>query len=189
MSAISLSILIPSVTERLQQLTTIYSELARQALNLPVEILALVDNKRRTTGAKRNQLLTAARGRYVSFVDDDDKVAPDYVQALLHASASDPDCIVFEVMVYMNGAPDRVTRFHPSYEHANLPSEYRRKPNHVMCYRREIAIRHAYQDTSFGEDTDWAARASRDALRVHQISKVLYHYDVVPKDTNWYFKG
>ena len=185
--ALLLSILIPSVTERLEHLARVYGELSRQADKLPVEVLALVDNKRRTTGAKRNELVALARGAYVAFVDDDDRVTEDYVASLLDGIAARPDCVLFDVMVHIAGQA-RICRYDPDYEHADLPNEYRRRPNHVMCYDRQIAVRHPYADVSYGEDTEWATRASRDVRRVHRISRVLYHYDVIEKPPSWYFR-
>ena len=62
----------------------LYSLLETQGVaRLPdVECLYLLDNKRRTVGAKRNALLDMARGEYVSFIDDDDMVAADYVKRI-----------------------------------------------------------------------------------------------------------
>ena len=184
---LSLSILIPSVTERLEHFSRTYGELSRQAGNLPVEVLAIVDNKRRTTGAKRNELVALSRGAYVVFVDDDDRVTEDYVRSLLDGVEARPDCVLFDVMVHISGQEPRICRYDPSYDHVNLPNEYRRRPNHVMCYARQIAIRHPYADISYGEDTEWATRASRDIRRVHRIPRVLYHYDVIEKSPSWYF--
>ncbi|SCM92825.1 Uncharacterized protein BWINRASL_01028 [Bacillus mycoides] len=46
--------------------------LYEQAQNKPVEILVLLENKKRTTGEKRNILVEQAKGEYVAFVDDDE---------------------------------------------------------------------------------------------------------------------
>ena len=43
----------------------------------------MLDNKRRSVGSKRNCLLDSAHGEYVSFIDDDDEVATDYVDKIL----------------------------------------------------------------------------------------------------------
>jgi len=81
-----LSILTPAVPSRLGALDALCSELAAQIGELPVEHLVLLDNKRRTVGEKRDSLLRIARGDFVAFVDDDDKVSGDYVQAILDRS-------------------------------------------------------------------------------------------------------
>ncbi|MCJ7992656.1 glycosyltransferase [Priestia sp. OVS21] len=102
---IKLSVLIPSTPERLTHLARMISELERQSAQLPVEILAMIDNKKRTIGAKRNILIEQAQGKYVSFVDDDDRIEPDYIQTLVETINQNPnaDCITFDVEVNLSG--------------------------------------------------------------------------------------
>ena len=50
-----------------------------------VELLVLIDNKKRTLGAKRNEMIGLAKGEYVVFIDDDDLVSEDYVESILEA--------------------------------------------------------------------------------------------------------
>lgn len=50
-----------------------------------IEVLALVDDGRRTIGDKRNALSSICRGLYRTFVDDDDVVSKFYVSRLLEA--------------------------------------------------------------------------------------------------------
>jgi Glycosyl transferase family 2 len=79
------SILIAGIPERYHVVhPLLLSLLEHQAVaRMPdVELLYLLDNRRRSVGAKRNALLGAATGEYVSFVDDDDQVANDYVQKI-----------------------------------------------------------------------------------------------------------
>ena len=186
-ASIRLSVLIPSVPERFAHLTRVYGALIEQVGDRPVEVLVLVDNKRRTTGHKRNDLVRLARGEYVAFVDDDDRIGNDYIAELLRAIDTKADCILFDVMVNNDGVPDRICRYDRRFRDVKLPTEYRRKPNHLMCYRREIALRHEFRDQSFGEDGDWAARASRDIRTQTYIRKTLYHYDYVAKALDWYY--
>lgn len=67
--------------------------------------MALVDNRKRTTGAKRNDLIDLAKGEYVTFIDDDDWAGANYVQSILGAIDQYPgtDCIVFDVAFYLHG--------------------------------------------------------------------------------------
>ncbi|HHT7236965.1 MULTISPECIES: hypothetical protein [Bacillus] len=57
MTNIALSILIPSVPERMTHLKRMIDTLYEQAYNKPVEILVMLENKKRSTGEKRNILI------------------------------------------------------------------------------------------------------------------------------------
>ena len=58
-----------------------------------VEVLTEVDSKQITTGAKRNNLLNKAQGKYICFIDDDDHIYPNYIKLILEAIEWDADCI------------------------------------------------------------------------------------------------
>ena len=62
-----LSILICSIEERNQKLQRLLALLAKQATP-DVEVLTSIDNKKKSVGQKRNELLDRARGQYVAFV-------------------------------------------------------------------------------------------------------------------------
>src|SRR6187200_1615776 len=64
-----------------------------------VEILCLLDNQKMMLGDKRNQLVNVAQGTHVVFVDDDDRIAPRYLAAILQALRWDPDVITFQASV------------------------------------------------------------------------------------------
>src|SRR4030095_2341394 len=76
-------------------LETLCKVIADQIRNDPVEHLVLLDNKKRTVGEKRDALMRAARGDYISFVDDDDMIALDYVALILQKIRLAPDVITF----------------------------------------------------------------------------------------------
>ncbi|MCM3750332.1 glycosyltransferase family 2 protein [Paenibacillus pasadenensis] len=183
-----LSVLIPSLPERSASLAAVLEELQAQLLGQPVELLVLSDNRKRTTGAKRNSLLQQAKGRFVVFADDDDRLSHDYVAKLVEAIRREPDsdCIVFDVMVYSGGQPFRLCKYGTEYEYGMDYNYYYRKPNHLMAYRKEIALKHPFADLSYGEDDEWAARASAEVKRQVRIDAVLYHYDWAIKPQSWY---
>lgn len=79
------SILIAGIPERyhlVQPLLLSILEHQSVARMPDVELLYLLDNRRRSVGAKRNALLGAATGEYISYIDDDDSVSNDYVQKI-----------------------------------------------------------------------------------------------------------
>ena len=90
-----LSILICTVPSRVGNfLPAAVTELQRQIDSSgqgQVELIYLGDNKQRTVGRKRNDLLQLAQGEYVAFVDDDDRVAPNYISRI-HFNQNTPIC-------------------------------------------------------------------------------------------------
>lgn len=177
------SVLILGVSSRLSSSgPRIFRELERQAQGKSAEICYLIDNKCRTVGAKRNAIMKIANGDYVAFVDDDDRVALNYVSHILNALASRPDVVVFDVAVsgYASlGHADKIAHYDLSFAHENLPTEFRRRPNHVMVWRTALARSVPFADVSRGEDDPWAAAmiARHPRLKQVRISETLYYYD------------
>jgi len=167
-----LSILICSVDNRLNELNLLMPTLCRE----DVEVLWLGDNRKMTIGEKRNWLLSMAKGEYVVFVDDDDRLEPDYVDELLLGCIHDSDVICFNVMYSpINGEPMPVY-YSSRYVDENKDGFFLRAPNHLMCFKRELALRIMFIETNFGEDNDFAARIKPLIKSEWQINKVLYHY-------------
>ena len=192
-----LSVLMASVSSRLAtKMPRVFLELERQAKGKDVEILVLLDDRKRSIGHKRNALVSIAQGAFVAFVDDDDRVATDYVDSLLEkigegTDAPQPDVIVFDVWVsgYYEqfGLSDRLCSYDLDHEHQTLTDRYHRKPNHLMAWRTALVKQEPFSDSSSGEDTDWAHRICRrfeNLLRQERIDKVLYSYDFDTNDTS-----
>ncbi|WIY84327.1 glycosyltransferase [Propionimicrobium sp. PCR01-08-3] len=186
-----LSVLVPSVASRRDTfLPSILDQLYGQHEALSdvdrsrIEILTLVDAKGVSLGQKRNDMINLARGRYVVFVDDDDRLEDDYLVALLEAANSGADVITFHVSVSTDGGSPTVCKYGLEYEHnENIANEFHRIPNHICMVRRDLASRSPFPDKSFGEDSEYAARLRPLLLSEHKIDRVLYHYDYVPSQS------
>lgn len=176
-----LSILIPSLTKRRGLLQNIMGILQSQ-LTDQVEVLTDIDQGERTTGKKRNDLIARAMGEYVVFVDDDDDVSQTYIEDILQAAATNPDCIVFSGWMTTNGICRR--DFHLSIHHPytavtrNGKEEYLRYPNHITPIRRSIAASVPFPNQTIGEDYIWATKIHDQKLLQTEvrIHKFLYHY-------------
>lgn len=143
-----------------------------------VEILCLLDNKKRTVGKKRNDLLQLAQGEYVAFVDDDDRVADDYVSYLLKGIASGADVINFKVSCSVNGGEYRDVFYDARFRRdQNFKDRYERRPNHLMCTKRELALKAGFPEQNMGEDDVYAGRLRPLIKKQAFIDKILYYYD------------
>lgn len=176
-----LSILVPTIPGRQYTfLPKILSQLEEQCRGQEVEVLCLYDNKKMSVGEKRNRLMSLASGKYITFIDDDDRVAEDYVSSIIEAIDNNPktDCIVFDCVCTQNNK----FRQHCKYGVELNPSRYDAvnwtgKPAHTMVWRRTLATSEAFPERNFGEDSDWVSRAWPKIVYQTRIDKVLYYYD------------
>jgi len=193
--------LIAAIPERFHSVQPLlYSLLESQSVarRPDVELCYLMDNRRRSVGAKRNALLDLSRGEYVSFIDDDDEVATDYVQKIAAAIAAgrrssppaDVICFPQKATIQPAGVVHEC-----SYSLAHFrsrPPESRRqlapsdKPNtllwtgppaHTMAWRREIVKDTRFEERNFGEDTAWVDAVCAAAKTEIQLEcEPLYFY-------------
>lgn len=171
-----LSILICTLPSRTSQLNSLLKTLMKN-LDTDVEVLYLGDNKKRTVGEKRNDLLRISHGDYVVFVDDDDKVVEDYAFCLLRGIQSNADVICFDVECSVNGSPFKRVIYDAKFPiDTNLPDRYERMPNHLMCVKREIALKAMFPEKNFGEDQQYARNIKRYIKTQARINKTLYYY-------------
>lgn len=203
------SILIAGIPERYHLAQPLlYSLLESQMVSrMPdVELLYLLDNKRRPVGAKRNALLDAARGQYVSFIDDDDSVADDYVRRIYRAiiegrKTTPPDIICFRQTAHLSPhgithdchyslqywrerEPDKRRGVEVAYGSDGKPIanvfKWTGPPAHTMVWRREIVKDVRFPDKQFGEDVSWVDAACERAVSEIQLGGeplYIYRYD------------
>ncbi len=173
-----LSILIPTVLERSQQLAVLMAILAPQAIGRPVEILSFCDNCQRTIGLKRQSLLDISRGKYVAFCDDDDSVADDYIATLCDMAKVEVDVLCFNQLAKWNEHESLVEfrlDFQPGGQF-NPSGITQRFPWHVCAWNRKLAQQCVFTDKNWGEDADWVAQAFELAKTEAYNPKTLHFY-------------
>ena len=190
---IDFSILVCSIFERRAFLNRLLDVLEPQ-LKPNVELLVLNDNVKRPIGTKRNNLMDLAQGKYFCFIDDDDLVVPEYVDEVLAHIPEDPDTIVYDSLYTENGQNPKPVKHGKDFGHYTAPDAYYRRPNHKMVHKRSIVVER-FQDISFGEDDEWAARHLKYIKTEARIDKVLYlheystltrkHYNIPPEWRNY----
>lgn len=142
-----------------------------------IEVLTLIDNKTMSIWEKRNWLLSMAKWEYITFVDDDDKISTDYIYELLKWIESRKDVICFNANISINWEPYKLVDYDINNPHTLKDGVYLRLPNHLMCWRTELAKQIKYEDISFWEDTKRANNMIWLVHNQHKIRKVLYYYD------------
>lgn len=155
-----------------------------------VEVVIYWDNFEAGLGAARQALLDDARGRWVSFVDDDDEVPGYFVDKVMGALATDPDYVGWRQQLYVDGRADKPT-FH-SLRHDRWWDDrygYYRHVSHLNPIRTDMA-RLGRFDRRVPEDADWAeqvhARISRRPnLREVFIDEVMYLYRYSADTSLW----
>jgi cellulose synthase/poly-beta-1,6-N-acetylglucosamine synthase-like glycosyltransferase len=172
-----LSLLICSLTERDHKLQRLLDVLNPQ-INEQVEVLWYVDNGEATIGDKRNDLVAAANGDYIAFIDDDDMVSDDYVEKILKAVESDPDCASLTGIIYFANGASRI--FDHSIEHdgwfTGADGNYYRTPNHLNAIKASIVRRFPFKPLNHGEDQHFSNLIKHALSSEVRVAGEIYYY-------------
>lgn len=181
-----LSILTPSIPSRLPVLASLLNKVECQIGDLPIEHLTLLDHKSMSIGMKRDILLHSARGKFVSYVDDDDDLSDNYCSELIKAIQEYPDvdCVVFNQTCYLDENLPFTVRFGLEYqnEQARINRQngryvdIKRKPWTCCAWNAKLAKRFHYPDDGFSEDFDYCKQLWVEAKTQHRIDLPLHIY-------------
>lgn len=176
-----LSLLIASVPNRTALASALFRKLDIQCQGRPVEILMFTDNRWRTLGEKMNDLMDLARGRYLTFIDDDDDVEGHYVELVLDTIVHNVDVHVINYRVSVTLDGERSMGFvYPSLKNPN--EEFRpdritlRKPMQTSVWRADLAKSSRWGVGQYNVDAAWAKPLWDLATTEAYIAETLYHY-------------
>lgn len=154
-------------------------ELDRQSSGLEVEVLFEEDNKQISVGAKRQKLLLRAKGDYVAYFDSDDWPYDWYVQDILIALESKPDCVGFLIHMTTNNANPQTCCHSLQYKKwdKNVDGyDYVRNVTHFNPVRRDLALKVGFKDLRHGEDFTYSNSITRLCMKEVFLNKRLFHY-------------
>jgi glycosyltransferase involved in cell wall biosynthesis len=178
-------ILICSIEHRTPMLADLLTHLERQLVP-GVGVLVYRDNLETGYGEKCQRLLESSTADYVSFLDDDDWVEPDFIPAIMEALAEDPDYVGFRVKFTRDGNP-QLPVFH-TLQHGvgwkDGADALYRDIAHFNPIRRDLAVRSVWAGGS-GADRRWAG-GLRDQGCVQSevyIDREMHHYRMRSHDT------
>jgi len=175
-----LSILVCSLNSRKNFLDRLLERLCPQvnANEAEVEILLRVDNGEATIGAKRNSLVHMATGDYAAMIDDDDLVSENYVNLILGAIGTNPDCVGMQGIMTTDGHSPR--KFEHSLKHRSWYEKdgiYYRNPNHLNPIKRKMVISTPFLEINYGEDADFSKRILPLLETEVFIEEPIYFYE------------
>jgi len=134
-------------------------------------------------GNKRQQGLIRSAGKYVCWLDDDDDIAPNYIETLLRlAYLSDFDVLVF----------NSLTRFDHYWALVQMNLNFltdeqmsagivHRRPYHVCAFKRSLLEDVAFPDTNVDEDTGFLAQVLPKCKTQNKTEAILHEYKRVTK--------
>jgi hypothetical protein len=157
-------------------MSSIHEKRQRICPDLRVEIRVACDNREKSVGTKRDELLKSAKGKYVSFVDDDDDLTDAYFEDALA-------CIQGGFHVCrLRGQMSEYTFTHSIDNKLNEPMArgdvFLRPPNHLNVMLTDMANFVSFREATYGEDLDWAIRVAKTGfLRTeYQSDDTRIHY-------------
>lgn len=185
-----LSILIPSIPGRLDKLGLLIAELEKQKKLLNdahptlggIEIL-YNDSPRfldggLSVGKKREHLVKQAQGKYLCFLDDDDKIYPNYLEELVRACNEGPDVVTFKSLFTCDYYATVVSmRLGQDNDEATPYSDVNRNAWHICPVLSSIAKKHEFKDINDAEDWDWFERLLPELNSEIHVPAILHNYN------------
>lgn len=192
-----LSIVMISVPERKEQYDALVKKVQAQIDHCKevhptigdAEIIKIITPKTisggPTIGYKRQMGLERSKAIYVCWLDDDDDVAPNYVETILRSAYNhrDADIITFNslsvfddfwclVRMDLNNLEDEQAR----------PGIINRRPYHVCAFRRKnIEGKAKFPNANIDEDTGFLSKALPLCKRQAHTDAILHRYNRTTK--------
>ena len=176
---IKLSICIPSIPSRFEKLTELVGRIEAQiGERTDVELIVVIDNKKRSIGEKRNAVKDLAQGKYFSIIDDDDDIADTFVDEIMLAiEQNDVDVITFDSMATIEDQEGLVNMsINNENEQWSPDTTTKRQPFHMCAWKTEYFQTIMFPYIMYGEDAKWSSRCMLIAQTEYHINSTLHHY-------------
>lgn len=187
-----LSILIPSIPERIEKFTGLKREIMKQvnfinevhptlgSVELLYDVTKTFSDGGPSIGRKRQGLIERASGKYLCFLDDDESVAPNYIETLLRLIYDDdPDVVCFRSIAKMDNywtIIDMSLR-HKGNAQASPTNFVKRLPWHICPVRTAYAKKEIFNDSNYGEDWQWFERVLKLCKMEVKTNAVIHQYN------------
>jgi glycosyltransferase involved in cell wall biosynthesis len=189
-----LSIVMITVPERKNELIKLKTEVKRQIdfckkvhPDLGMVEIREVNTKKfidggASIGSKRQAGLNWSLGNYVCWLDDDDWIAPDYVETILRLAMSDADVLVFNSISRFDSFWCLVQMNLDFFEDEQvMPGIVHRRPYHVCAWKRELLLDAKFPDTNVDEDTGFISQVLPKCKSQAKTEAILHEYNRLTK--------
>lgn len=185
---IILSILIPSIPERKDKLLKLKDELKRQEImmgDLDFFFETITNDSEPflkgglSIGKKRQSLVEAANGKYLCFLDDDESIAPNYLETLLRMCNYGQDVVTFQALAKLQTAWGIINMKLAYKINDQFTPEHtiRRPPWHICPVRSEFAKLYEFEDINNAEDFKWFEKVLTHCTTEAHTDKILFQYN------------
>lgn len=180
-----LTILIATIEDRKLLFDELVASLCKQVyynnLENEIQIISALDNKEVSIGSKRQLLLTSAKAKFITYLDDDDMPSENYCKNIVNAIIQNPniDCIGMNVNMTTNGQKPQRCCHRLAYKEwkDNVDGwDYVRNITHFNPVLREKALQVGFKDIRYGEDKDYSDRLTPLLTKEFYIEEPLFHY-------------
>lgn len=130
-------------------------------------------------GKKRQSLVERAEGKYLCFLDDDEDIAPNYVETLVRLCQLDTDVVTFRNLTKTDfyWTVVDMSLKNPVNEEATPERIVKRKPWHICPVRSEYAKKYQFEDSNYGEDWKWFEQVLKHCDTEAHTDAILHVYN------------
>jgi len=187
---IILSILIPTIPERGAMFTKLYNEVHRQIAYMDTvhptlgKIEILIDDSPKflngglSIGKKREALVKRSEGVYLCFLDDDEDIAPNYVETLVRLCQFNADVCTFRNISKFD-TYWMLVEMGLKYPNDQASSSFmiRRRPWHICPVKSAYAKLYPFEDSNYGEDFTWMEKVLTHCTTEAKSESVIHCYN------------
>lgn len=178
-----LSILVPTLPTRRKFLDNLFDQIRQQAHPYIGLFETIIDPEIEISiGVKRNNLLAKAQGEYICFIDDDDRIADNYIELVMAGIATNPDCCSLNGIITTDGKDPKPFKHSIDYDSMyERDGIYYRPPNHLNTVRASIAKQMVFPDWQRSEDSNYCFQLQASGLLKveYKIPETIYFYDYI----------
>lgn len=128
-------------------------------------------------GKKREGLVRIAKGKYLCFLDDDEDIAPNYVETLVRLCHQDKDVITFRSFIKNDFYWSVVDmRLGNANEEATPDRIVKRNAWHICPVRSKYAKMYKFEDSNYSEDWTWMKQVLKHCETEAHTDQILHSY-------------